>query len=118
MPQFFDFLYGGAPDPKTYPEERLLPRVLKLVGRGGEWHGPALYFDIGADDPFNPSNRVMEQALLTHRIPYEFSEFKGGHDWGYWDEHVRDVLQWAQRHLAAPELPAPALAPAPLLPMP
>jgi enterochelin esterase-like enzyme len=115
MPQFFDFLYGGAPNPKTYPQERLLPRVLHLIGRGGAWQGPALYFDIGADDPFDPSNRTMEQALLTNHVPYEFAEFKGGHDWSYWDEHSRDLLQWAQRHIAQPEV---VVAPPTQAPMP
>jgi enterochelin esterase-like enzyme len=100
-------LYGGegAEQRKLYEADRLTPLLDKNIGAGGAWNGPALYFDIGTEDPLLPGNRILEQRLLERRIPYLYAEYGGKHDWAYWDEHVRDALQFVLRHLpaAAPE---------------
>lgn len=90
-------LYNKVPTKEEYGRERLVPRIEKFV-KGKEYTGPALYFDIGTDDFIVDSGRVMEQSLLERGVPYEFSEFPGKHDWAYWDAHIRDVMQFAERH--------------------
>ncbi|MDX1933321.1 MAG: alpha/beta hydrolase-fold protein, partial [Capsulimonadales bacterium] len=98
----FQEVYGKVPTAEEYRREGLRPRIDKL-GSGTSWRGPALYFDCGADDFLLSTNRMMEQHLMTRRIPYEFAEFTGRHDWPYWSEHIADVFQFVERHLAAPE---------------
>jgi S-formylglutathione hydrolase FrmB len=96
----------GTADPSTLPKmaegARLWPRIEKLSDGKGAWRGPALYFDCGSDDMLVEDSRKMEARLLERAVPYEFAEFPGQHDWTYWDEHVRDVLLFVQRHVSAP----------------
>jgi putative tributyrin esterase len=47
-------------------------------------------------------NRDMERRLLEKGLPFEFAEFDGAHTWPYWDEHLRDVLNFTMRHVAPP----------------
>ncbi len=83
--------------------DRLMPRITRhLSRRGHRYFGPALYFDIGKDDYLRAGNRRMEQFLLENAVPYEFAEFPGSHEWTYWNEHVRDALQFSARHLLPP----------------
>jgi S-formylglutathione hydrolase FrmB len=85
-----------------YTTGAIWPKIAKLMGSKGEWRGPALYFDCGKDDFLIQMNRNMERRLLEKGLPFEFSEFDGAHTWSYWDEHLRDVLNFTMRHVAAP----------------
>lgn len=78
-------------------------RIEALTGPKGEWRGPALWFDCGKDDFLIQGNRDLERRLLERGLPFEFAEFDGAHTWSYWDEHLRDVLHFALRHLTPPQ---------------
>ena len=102
---------GDGPVPqiarKLYPTQAealwrkdSLKPLLERHLRRGEYTGPALWFDCGKDDFLLASNRSMDAYLLTKGIPAEYAEFDGGHDWKYWDSHIRDVFQFLRRHLA------------------
>jgi S-formylglutathione hydrolase FrmB len=54
---------------------------------------PYLYFDCGLDDPFLQTNRELAEILLTKKIPHQYRQLPGGHDWAYWDRQVREVLR-------------------------
>ncbi|GAB4461442.1 MAG: hypothetical protein OHK0029_26720 [Armatimonadaceae bacterium] len=102
MRRFMSTIYGEDPTPERLAQDALLPKIKDLRTGDGRWNGPALYFDIGKEDFLLADNRNMEAELMKLRIPYEFSEFNGAHTWQYWDEHIRDVLQFVQRHVASP----------------
>ena len=85
-----------------YAEVDLKPLLLRQVRRS-HYLGPALYFDIGAQDFLLKANEGMEQWLLENAIPYEYAEFDGAHEWPYWDAHIQDALQFLMRQIAAPE---------------
>lgn len=105
MAQLFVPLYGSVSKKSKdlYAQDRLTRFIEKRHGRDGRWYGPALYFDIGAEDFILAGNRRMEQFLLERGIPHEFAEFAGKHDWEYWDAHVRDAINFSLRHLAPME---------------
>ena len=106
--------WGTGPMPnlarKLYPDQTevlwtrdaLRPMIERRVRRG-RYNGPALWFDCGKDDFLIESNRQMDSYLYGKRIPVEFVEFNGAHDWAYWDEHIRDVLTFVRRHTASPQ---------------
>lgn len=96
---FLTPLYGKAPDTATYSKEALLPLIQKALTTKGDWNGPNLYFDCGGEDFLLKDNRRMEEELLKRGVPYEYAEFKGSHEWVYWDEHIRDVLQFVERQV-------------------
>ncbi len=68
---------------------------------------PALYIDCGSQDFLLPANRKLVAALAERRVPYEYREVPGGHDFAYWKRNVRVSLT---RHLAAFEKAARARA--------
>jgi S-formylglutathione hydrolase FrmB len=68
---------------------RLPPRV-----QAGQAALPALYFDVGADDPWLLHNRDFNAALATAGVPRRYGEFTGGHTWTYWRVHAEDSLEF------------------------
>ncbi len=55
---------------------------------------PALYFDVGQDDPFVDQNRAFDAGLTALHVPHEYHEYPGTHDWEYWSRHVGQSLAW------------------------
>jgi len=58
---------------------------------------PALYFDVGRDDPFVDQNRAFDGALTELHVPHEYHEYPGTHNWDYWSAHVGQSLAWIQK---------------------
>jgi putative tributyrin esterase len=54
---------------------------------------PYIYFDCGTEDGFLETNRDLDSILLSKKVAHEFRQLPGGHDWGYWDRQVREVLR-------------------------
>jgi len=54
---------------------------------------PYLYFDCGLEDGFLPTNREFAEILIAKKIPHQYRQLPGGHNWGYWDRQVREVLR-------------------------
>lgn len=54
---------------------------------------PYLYFDCGLEDGFLPTNRDLAEILIAKKIPHQYRQLPGGHNWGYWDRQVREVLK-------------------------
>lgn len=44
----------------------------------------AIIFDCGTGDIFIESNRRLHQKMLALKIPHEYAEKPGIHDWNYW----------------------------------
>src|SRR5262249_3311417 len=55
---------------------------------------PALRIDCGTEDSLLEHNRRFHAHLETLGIPHQYAEFPGGHDWAYWDSHIRDTLSF------------------------
>ncbi len=53
---------------------------------------PAIRFDCGTDDFLIDHNRAFHEHLTELGIEHEYEEFPGGHEWAYWDEHVREAV--------------------------
>jgi S-formylglutathione hydrolase FrmB len=59
---------------------------------------PYLYFDCGTEDGFIDTNRELAAILLEKKIPHQYRQLPGGHNWEYWDTQIREVLLlFAQR---------------------
>jgi S-formylglutathione hydrolase FrmB len=54
---------------------------------------PYLYFDCGLEDGFLATNRELADILVSKRIPHQYRQLPGGHNWAYWDQEVREVLR-------------------------
>jgi len=60
---------------------------------------PYLYFDCGNEDPVCGSNPPFAALLREKKIPHEYRQLPGSHNWQYWDQQVREVLKIAAEKL-------------------
>ena len=60
---------------------------------------PAIRIDCGVDDFLIEENRSFHAHLDKLKIPHEYKEFPGDHNWGYWDEHVQEAIAFHSRQL-------------------
>lgn len=60
---------------------------------------PFLYLDCGTEDSLRllPSNRALADLLVARKIPHEYRQLPGDHNWAYWDRQVQEVLRLAER---------------------
>lgn len=59
-------------------------------------HLPPLYFDCGDSDELLDYNRDLHAKLVKQHIPHTFKEYPGGHEWPYWEKHIKDSLLFFQ----------------------
>jgi putative tributyrin esterase len=64
----------------------------RLAARPGP--KPALRIDCGTEDSLLDDNRRFHARLTELRVPHDYLEFPGGHDWAYWDRHIEAALRF------------------------
>lgn len=93
-------LYGEGPQGARKRREHdiltLVQRYLREDPDTGKMRyvGPALYLDCGTEDFLYYASRELTQALRMLGVPYEYHEYPGDHEWGYWNRHVQDSLRF------------------------
>jgi len=55
---------------------------------------PRIRFDCGTEDDLLEANRMLSKKLSESNIEHTYQEFKGGHEWPYWEEHIADTLHF------------------------
>ena len=64
---------------------------------------PYFYLDCGTEDRLINDNRQFTALLGEKKIPHEYRELPGDHNWAYWDQQVQEVLKIAaQKMRSAP----------------
>lgn len=58
---------------------------------------PFLYVDCGTEDFLLQNNRDFAALLLEKRIPHEYRQLPGAHNWTYWDKQIREFVQLLDR---------------------
>jgi putative tributyrin esterase len=53
---------------------------------------PQLYLSVGASDNLIEDSREFVRLLAELKVPYEYHEFPGEHDWPVWDREIQVVL--------------------------
>ena len=49
---------------------------------------PALIIDCGVSDPFIETNRQLHKELLQLKVPHDYIERNGTHNWNYWKNSI------------------------------
>lgn len=60
---------------------------------------PFIYLDCGTEDFLFQNNREFVELLREKKIPHEYRERPGNHEWPYWDVQVSEFLRLADRFL-------------------
>jgi S-formylglutathione hydrolase FrmB len=69
---------------------------------------PALYMDVGSNDPIADDTRAFDAELTILGVAHQYKEYPGTHDWDYWSAHVGQSLSWIADHIARPDSVAAA----------
>ncbi len=62
-------------------------------------HLPQLRFDCGTEDLLINHNRLLHEQLNKAQIAHEYEEFVGGHEWDYWQKHIKDSLRFFNKFI-------------------
>jgi putative tributyrin esterase len=61
---------------------------------------PFVYLDCGTEDSlFFQNNREFVALLIEKKIPHEYRELPGAHNWEYWNKQVQEFLRVAALRL-------------------
>jgi len=85
-----------GPNPRGTQHD-LFALARRLKRRGTRW--PKLYIDCGTEDQLISHNRAFHAFLDKLKIPHAYFEHPGGHNWDYWDLHIREALRFHARAL-------------------
>lgn len=67
----------------------LTPETMKSI--------PFIYLDCGTEDFLFQNNREFVNLLVEKKVPHEYRQLPGVHDWKYWDKQVQEFLQLADK---------------------
>lgn len=72
----------------------------RLVARGRPGAVPALFADVGTEDPIVDQSRAFRQHVEQRSVPLTYHEWPGRHDFTYWRAHVGESLRWIASKIA------------------
>ncbi len=64
---------------------------------------PYFYLDCGTEDSLLRYSRSLADIFLERKIPHEYRELPGKHNWILWDAQIRDVLRIAEERMSLPQ---------------
>ncbi len=62
---------------------------------------PFVYIDCGTEDFLFKNNQDFAALLLEKKIPHEYRQLPGGHNWKYWNAQVLEFLELAAKRFGA-----------------
>jgi len=71
--------------------------LLAAKARRTKW--PEISIDCGTDDFLIENSRGFHAHLKKLRLPHEYREFPGSHEWSYWDLHIQAALVFHAKNL-------------------
>lgn len=89
----FHRIFGKEP---AGTEHDLLQLAKRAKARGPL---PKMRIDCGAEDELLEDNRQLHAKLDALRVPHEYEEFPGGHNWDFWDTHVQRAIAFHAKNL-------------------
>src|ERR1700676_4935368 len=66
------------------------------IGHNANLAGLKIYFDCGSEDDygFDSGAQALDKMLTSRHIPHQFHLYPGGHNWSYFAEHLRALLEF------------------------
>ncbi|HEV2707496.1 MAG TPA: alpha/beta hydrolase family protein [Pyrinomonadaceae bacterium] len=84
----------GAPDHPAKVSNDLFKLVRELPSERLA-RLPYFYLDCGTEDSLGllAPNRALADLFVERKIPHEYRQLPGTHNWAYWDRQVREILR-------------------------
>jgi len=92
-PTEFELVFGNDP---AGTDHDLVALARKAQKKGKL---PKIRIDVGTEDFLLDQNRAYTAKLKALKVPHEYQEFAGSHEWNYWDEHVREAIAFHAKNL-------------------
>lgn len=89
--------FGPADSPTRIAND--VPRLAKEFSSKQTAPLPFLYIDCGTEDFLFKDNRAFVQLLVDLKLPHEYRQLPGTHNWKYWDAQVQEVLRLASQKM-------------------
>ena len=64
---------------------------------------PFFYLDWGTEDFLFPFSRELAGLFVERKIPHEYRQLPGDHNWKYWDRQIQEILKLSSQRLAPPK---------------
>lgn len=55
---------------------------------------PRIFLSVGKSDFTLKANRDFRRFLAQESVSAHYEEHEGGHDWYYWDTHIKTAMEW------------------------
>lgn len=103
---------GGVDLSETKSRFDVSKRIGDTILQAGNWHDLTvinvienytitdvkIIFDCGIGDIFIEGNRRLHQKMLQLRIPHEYTERPGAHNWQYWSNSIQFQLLFFRKY--------------------
>lgn len=86
----------GAEDSPTRKANDVF-KIVRETSADNTKNLPFIYLSCGTEDGLIGANRDFSALLLEKKIPHEFRELPGIHDWKFWDAQVLEFLRISER---------------------
>lgn len=86
----------GDDDSQTRKDNDIF-KIVKEISPEKAKSLPFIYLDCGTEDGLIQSNRDFNMLLVEKKIPHEFRELPGKHDWIFWNSQVEEFLEVSAR---------------------
>ncbi|MEO6052330.1 MAG: alpha/beta hydrolase family protein [Pyrinomonadaceae bacterium] len=92
-----DAIYG--PDDSDTRKANDIFKLVRDLTADRQKSLPFIYQSCGTEDFLIQNNRDFLSLLNEKKIPHEYREHPGIHDWVFWDDQVREFLDLADRRV-------------------
>ncbi len=86
----------GADDSQTRKENDVFKLVREMPADNIK-ELPFIYSDCGTEDGLITTNHEFAALLLEKKIPHEFRELPGVHDWKFWNAEIKEFLEVSEK---------------------
>lgn len=90
-------VYGAENSPTRVAND--IFRIVREMPAEKNKNLPFIYLDCGTEDGLIGTNREFSGLLLEKKIPHEFRELPGVHNWVFWNSQVEEFLQLSAKFI-------------------
>ena len=86
----------GADDSPTRAANDIF-KIVREMPAANVKNLPFMYISCGTEDGLIVNNREFTALLIEKKIPHEFRESPGIHDWKFWDAQIQEFLRTSEK---------------------